>query len=71
MEKSRRNFIKVSALGVGGAMALGSSWSMVNAAAFDSNQAEEVLNIKLPNVKSGLMKMKALRDNGFLERLKQ
>ena len=46
MEKSRRNFIKVSALGVGGAMALGSSWSMVNAAAFESDQAEEVLSSK-------------------------
>lgn len=44
MEKSRRNFIKVSALGVGGAMALGSSWNLVNASVFDNSKGEEVLS---------------------------
>ena len=44
MEKSRRNFIKVSALSVGGAVALGSSWNVVNASVFDSSKGEEVLS---------------------------
>ncbi|NOR86360.1 MAG: molybdopterin-dependent oxidoreductase [Bacteroidales bacterium] len=43
MIQSRRKFIKVSAIGVGGAVALGSSWKMVEAA-INTNNAEEILS---------------------------
>lgn len=39
-------------------------------ATLNVSKAEEILKINLPNVKDGLIKMKELQDQGYLERLK-
>ena len=42
--KNRRDFIKISALGLGGTMALSSSWNWLSAATLDPEKGEEVLS---------------------------